>query len=260
MRNYTFQGIDRFSIDFCAVKGLPSFAEILRRRGRSRSHGTAARRFPLFQAALDRVSAGRRAGALHRLLLGIPRGRGRLRLFARAPACKSSHGCGSGSVPEVAYTGDLGLRRVCGGCKRFYRYAVLGGAWGWFFEAACELVGMDTWFLLVHDNPEVAHAILRRSWVYGAHLRDYVRQAGPDIDICFTGDDYGFQTGPMMNSRLFDEFARPYLYSHVRCREAERQGGDALWTDIPVENIAAMYDEAWELGWMQGASDSGCAT
>jgi hypothetical protein len=32
----------------------------------------------------------------------------------------------------------------------------------WFFEAACELAGMERFFLLIHDRPEVAHAILER--------------------------------------------------------------------------------------------------
>jgi uroporphyrinogen decarboxylase len=36
-------------------------------------------------------------------------------------------------------------------------------------------------------------------------------KAGKYIDICFTGDDYGFQTGPMMSPALFNRFVRPYL-------------------------------------------------
>jgi hypothetical protein len=47
-------------------------------------------------------------------------------------------------------------------CASFEEYAVMGGAWGWFFEAACELVGMDRWFFLLHDDPELAHAILEK--------------------------------------------------------------------------------------------------
>ena len=74
------------------------------------------------------------------------------------------------------------------------------------------MVGMDTWFLLLHDNPDVAHAILRRIVAFMERTSEIMfEKAGPYIDICFTGDDYGFQTGPMMNPRLFDEFARPYL-------------------------------------------------
>lgn len=75
------------------------------------------------------------------------------------------------------------------------QYDVLGGAWSWLFEAGCELVGMDRFFYLMAYQLEVAHAILEK--------------AGRHIDICFTGDDYGFQCAPMMGRRMFADFVRP---------------------------------------------------
>jgi uroporphyrinogen decarboxylase len=97
-------------------------------------------------------------------------------------------------------------------CARFGEYAVYGGVWGWFFEAACELVGMDRWFLLISDKPEVARAILERIVGFMERTSEIMfEKAGRYIDICFTGDDYGFQTGPMMSARMFREFVQPYL-------------------------------------------------
>jgi uroporphyrinogen decarboxylase len=97
-------------------------------------------------------------------------------------------------------------------CERFEEYAVYGGVWGWFFEAAAELVGMERWFYMLYDHPELAHAILRKIVDYMVGVSEAMFQkAGRYIDICFTGDDYGFQRGPMVGRDLFDRFIRPYL-------------------------------------------------
>ncbi|MBL8218733.1 MAG: hypothetical protein JNL62_05870, partial [Bryobacterales bacterium] len=114
-------------------------------------------------------------------------------------------------------------RQYAEDCARFEEYAVLGGAWGWFFEAACELVGMERFFLLIHDKPEVAHAILDKVATFMERTSELLFQAaGRHIDICFTGDDYGFQCGPMMSPRMFREFVRPYLQ---RMYDAGRRHG-----------------------------------
>jgi uroporphyrinogen decarboxylase len=97
-------------------------------------------------------------------------------------------------------------------CASFEEYAVLGGAWGWFFEAAAELVGMDRWFYLLYDAPDLAHAILGKIVDFMESTSEIMFQkAGRYIDICFTGDDYGFQGGPMLSMKLFNRFVRPYL-------------------------------------------------
>jgi uroporphyrinogen decarboxylase len=71
---------------------------------------------------------------------------------------------------------------------------------------------MDRFFLLMYDQPEVAHAILERIVSFMERTSEIMfEKAGKYIDICFTGDDYGFQTGPMMSPALFNRFVRPYL-------------------------------------------------
>jgi hypothetical protein len=55
-------------------------------------------------------------------------------------------------------------------CKHFEEYAVYGGAWAWFFEAACELVGMDNFFLLVATS---------RRWRTPPWRRPQVSWSGP---------------------------------------------------------------------------------
>ena len=64
-----------------------------------------------------------------------------------------------------------------------------GGAWAWFFEAGCELVGMDRFFYLMADKPDVAHRILERTTSFMEKTSEIMfEKAGKHIDICFTGD------------------------------------------------------------------------
>ena len=213
LRNYTFQRIDRFTIDFCAesvvyerlrnyygAKDDLELMEILHvdfRYPKPRWIGP-----PLVD------EQGRPTDCF-----GIPRGGvGDFGYALEHPLA------GVRSVAEVeAYphwpSPDMwDYDQYAEDCARFEEYAVLGGVWGWFFEAACELVGMDRFFLLMYDQPEVAHAILERIVSFMERTSEIMfEKAGKYIDICFTGDDYGFQTGPMMSPALFNRFVRPYL-------------------------------------------------
>lgn len=213
LRNYSFQPVDRFSIDFCAeskvytllrehfgVRDDLALMETLHvdfRYPKPKWIG-----FPLTDAQ------GRPTD-----YFGIPRaGAGDFGYAVEHPLAHVQ------SVAEVeAYnkwpSPDMwDYDQYARDCASFEEYAVLGGAWGWFFEAACELVGMDRFFLLIADKPEVAHAVLTRIVSFMERTSQIMfEKAGRYIDICFTGDDYGFQSGPMMSARMFAEFARPYL-------------------------------------------------
>jgi uroporphyrinogen decarboxylase len=213
LRNYRFQTVDRFSIDFCAESkvyarlrdyfGVPDDLALMEklhvdfRYPKPKWIG-----FPLID------EQGRTTD-----YFGIPRGgEGDFGYALDHPLAHVQ------TVAEVeAYakwpTPDMwDYDQYAEDCAQFEQYAVLGGAWGWFFEAACELVGMDRFFLLIADKPEVAHAILQRIVRFMERTSEIMfEKAGRYIDICFTGDDYGFQNGPMMSPRMFAEFVRPYL-------------------------------------------------
>jgi len=213
LRNYSFQSIDRFSIDWCACSevysrlqehyGLATDLELMERLHVDfRYPKPQWIGFPLVD------EQGRPTD-----YFGIPRaGVGDFGYAVEHPLA------GVSSVAEVeAYpkwpTVDMwDYDRYARDCARFDEYAVLGGVWGWFFEAAAELVGMDRWFYLIHDSPEVAHAILGKIVDFMVGVSEIMFQkAGRHIDICFTGDDYGLQSGPMMSMPMFNQFARPYL-------------------------------------------------
>jgi uroporphyrinogen decarboxylase len=213
LRNYTFQPVDRFTIDFCASSDVYArlrdyfgvaddlaLMEVLHVDFRYPKPNWIG--FPLIDRDGNATD-----------YFGIPRrGVGDFGYPIRHPLAEVS------SIDEVnAYpywpTADMwDYDRYAEDCARFDQYAVLGGAWAWFFEAACELVGMDRFFYLMKDMPEVAHAILEKTVSFMERTSEIMFQkAGRHIDICFTGDDYGFQRGPMMSKAMFRDFAQSYL-------------------------------------------------
>ncbi|HWQ56703.1 MAG TPA: uroporphyrinogen decarboxylase family protein [Bryobacteraceae bacterium] len=213
LRNYSFQTVDRFTIDFCAESSVYA---------RLRAHFGAEDDLELMKLLHVDFRYPKPKWIGFPLVdkegrptdyFGIPRrGVGDFGYPILHPLAEVS------SVEEVeAYpywpTADMwDYDDYARACASFDEYAVLGGAWGWFFEAACELVGMDRFFFLMVDKPEVAHALLERAAEFMERTSQRMfEKAGRYIDICFTGDDYGFQKGPMMSSRMFQEFARPYL-------------------------------------------------
>jgi uroporphyrinogen decarboxylase len=213
LRNYTFRPIDRFTIDFCAESkvyammqdyyGVGSDLELM-----ERLHVDFRYPKPNWIGPELVDDQGRPTD-----YFGIPRtGAGDFGYPIVHPLAHVQ------SLAEVeAYakwpTADMwDYDRYAEDCRRFEEYAVYGGAWAWFFEAGCELVGMDRFFLLIADKPEVAHAILEKTTSFMERTSEIMfEKAGRYIDICFTGDDYGFQAGPMMSMKMFNDFARPYL-------------------------------------------------
>ncbi len=224
LRNYSFQSVPRFSIDFCAESKV--YQQL-------REHYQVATDLDLMEKLHVDFRYPKPQWIGFPLIdpegnptdyFGIPRaGAGDFGYALRHPLADVT------TIAEVeAYdrwpTADMwDYDQYAADCAQFEEYAVLGGSWAWFFEAASELVGMDRWFLLLYDHPDVAHAILERVMGFMERTSEIMfEKAGRYIDICFTGDDYGFQHGPIMNGRLFEEFVRPNLQ---RIYNAGRRAG-----------------------------------
>ena len=246
LRNYTFQKVDRFTIDFCASTdvyarlrdcyGVKTDLELLEllhvdfRWPRPKWIG-----FPLTD------KQGRPTD-----YFGIPRsGVGDFGYALVHPLAEASSIADVDSYPcwPTADMWDYDVYEK--EAAQFPEYALYGGAWAWFFDAACDLVGMDRFFLLIHDAPEVAHHILEMATSFMEQTsRIMLQKAGRYIDICFTGDDYGFQHGPMMNMRMFNDFARPYLQ---RIYDVARQHGK-LMMHHSCGSVAKLIPTFMEMG------------
>jgi uroporphyrinogen decarboxylase len=213
LRNYSFQKVDRFTIDFCASSGV--YAKL-------RAHYGVADDLKLMELlhvdfrypkpnwiGFPLVDSEGRATDY----FGIPRkGVGDFGYPVVHPLAHVQSLADIEEYPNWPTADMWDYDQYALDCKRFEEYAVLGGAWAWFFEAGCELVGMDRFFYLIADRPELAHAILEKTTGFMERTSQIMfEKAGKHIDICFTGDDYGFQNGPMMSRRMFTEFVRPYL-------------------------------------------------
>jgi hypothetical protein len=92
------------------------------------------------------------------------------------------------------------------------KYAILGGDWSPFWHDLTDLLGMENTFVRMYTEPEVVHYILARILEYYLEASTRIFEEAADlIDIFFIGNDFGSNTGPLLDVGLFDEFIVPQL-------------------------------------------------
>jgi uroporphyrinogen decarboxylase len=92
------------------------------------------------------------------------------------------------------------------------RFSVLGGDWSPFYHDAIDLVGMETFMIMLVENPVLADVLLRRIVDYYFRVSARIFEAAADvIDIFFIGNDFGTQNGPVVGEALFRRFFLPHL-------------------------------------------------
>lgn len=92
------------------------------------------------------------------------------------------------------------------------RYAILGGDWSPFWHDAIDLMGMETLYLKMYDDPAVVHSLMKHLVDYYAEVSMRIFDAADGaIDIFFIGNDFGSQTGPLLGPDLFREFILPHI-------------------------------------------------
>lgn len=89
-------------------------------------------------------------------------------------------------------------------------YAILGGEWSPVFHDVIDLLGMENMMILMYEEPEKVHAVIRHTadYYYAASKRQF-EAAADALDIFFMGNDIGSQTGPLIGEPLFLEFFAP---------------------------------------------------
>ena len=92
------------------------------------------------------------------------------------------------------------------------RYAILGGDWSPFWHDAIDLLGMESLFVQMYEEPELVDALLQHLVDYYAAVSERIFEAAGDvIDIFFIGNDFGAQTGPLIGESMFRRFVLGHL-------------------------------------------------
>lgn len=92
------------------------------------------------------------------------------------------------------------------------QYAILGGDWSPFWHDAIDLLGMETLYLKMYDEPQLVDAVLAHVVDYYAAVSQRIFDAAADaLDIFFIGNDFGSQNGPLLSPAQFDRFMLPHL-------------------------------------------------
>jgi len=92
------------------------------------------------------------------------------------------------------------------------QYAILGGDWSPFWHDLIDLLGMETMYLTMYDQPELIDAILEHVVDYYAAVSQKIFDAAGDvINIFFMGNDFGSQIGALLSEPMFRRFLLPHL-------------------------------------------------
>lgn len=96
-------------------------------------------------------------------------------------------------------------------------FAILGGDWSPFWHDAIDLLGMETLYVRMYEDPALVDALMTHLVdFYAGASRRIFDEAGDRIDIFFIGNDLGSQTGPLLGPELFSRFVLPHLRRLIR--------------------------------------------
>ena len=94
------------------------------------------------------------------------------------------------------------------------QYAILGGEWSPFWHDLTDLVGMENMFIKMYMEPELIEHLLNRIMHFYLEVNTRIFEEAADLmDIFFIGNDFGSNTGPLLDRGLFDHFILPHLKS-----------------------------------------------
>jgi len=92
------------------------------------------------------------------------------------------------------------------------QYAILGGDWSPFWHDAIDLLGMETLYLKMYDEPDLVDVLLKHLVDYYAAVSQRIFDAAAAaFDVFFIGNDFGGQTGPLLSPAQFERFMLPHL-------------------------------------------------
>ena len=176
---------------------------------RLRLHDDFRRVYPRFAGPAHLDAALLAANGLNRSVFGVDRrGYGYGQPVSHPLAGASLEEIEAYPWPDARWWDVSGLRGDALSWGR--QYAILGGDWSPVFHDVIDLMGMENMMVLMYEQPETVHAVIRHvADYYCASSRRQFEAAGDAIDVFFIGNDIGSQTGPLMGEALFREFFSP---------------------------------------------------
>ncbi len=92
------------------------------------------------------------------------------------------------------------------------QYAILGGEWSPFWHDLADLLGMENMFIKMYMEPKLVTLVLERIVDYYVEVNSRILEKASDlIDILFIGNDFGSNTGSLLDVSLFDQFIAPQM-------------------------------------------------
>jgi len=85
------------------------------------------------------------------------------------------------------------------------------GMWSCFFHITADLFGMENYFIKMHTDPEVVHAVTRHvcEFYLAANERLFAQACG-EIDAYFFGNDLGTQLDLLVSPEQLERFVMPW--------------------------------------------------
>ena len=108
---------------------------------------------------------------------------------------------------------NIDLSKIRSDAEKYHgQYAILGGDWSPFWHDVTDLFGMENLFIKMLMEPELVESIFERVVDYYIEVNTRIFEEAADlIDIFFIGNDFGSNTGPLLDVSLFDRFIIPQL-------------------------------------------------
>lgn len=96
--------------------------------------------------------------------------------------------------------------------KHYDNFAILGGDWSPFWHDLIDVFGMEDMFIGMCMEPKMVQYTIERIMDFYMEVNTRIFEESADlIDIFFIGNDFGSQTGPLLDVDLFDQFIVPQL-------------------------------------------------
>ena len=114
-------------------------------------------------------------------------------------------------------------------------YYIIGRVHCAIFESAWALRGFENLLMELFINPELANKILDITFKY--HLEVAKNMARKGVDMIWLGDDFGSQTGLLLDAGTWNEFFKP-RYEYI-CKEIKNINKDIK---IAFHSCGCVYD------------------